>query len=277
MLELRGQSITVYYRGGKLFEIKEASSSYEFKYGDPKYNTDGISLPEITLTTNDGDLKEKLREYVIRFKYCIDTYFGRIRYEEHDPARFSIENEIRQHLVRENNYTGNANQTDYFILDTEYQTSKGNKFDIVAIEWLANQSARKLQKKYRPRLVIFELKYGEKAIGGKCGMSAHLEDFKAFCKDETEVKAFKEDMIKVLEQKRKLGLIPYLEYSRNKNVIQEFEDEIDFVFLIANYKKESTKLKTEIDKIGQCKLIEANYLGYGLFAHRIINSNDLNL
>ncbi len=111
-------------------------------------------------------------------------------------------------------------------------------------------------------------------------MSAHLEDFKEFCKDETKVKAFKEDMIKVLEQKRKLGLIPYLnpKYG-NKNAVQEFEEEIDFVFLIANYKKESTKLNTEITKIGECKLIEANYLGYGLFKHKLrtINSNDLNL
>lgn len=51
------------------------------------------------------------------------------------------------------------------------------------------------------------------------------------------------------------------------------------MFLIANYKKESTKLNTEITKIDQCKLIEANYLGYGLFKHKLrtINSNDLNL
>lgn len=267
MLELRGKSITVYYRGGRLLEITESRGGYKFKHGDKRYNRENIALPEVIISSK-ACYTASLEEYIMRFKHCIDTYFGGIRCRERVRSRFSIENEIRQHIVRENNYTADASETDYFAIDTEYTTSRGKKFDIVAIEWLANAGDRKLQRGYRPRLVIFELKYGGKAVGGRCGLSDHLGDFEEFYEDSSEVEAFKRDMLEVLRQKRELGMIPYLR-DVNSNDIEEFADDIDFIFLMANYKSESSKLKAEIEKMGRFKTIEANHLGYGLYKHTL--------
>ena len=141
MLDLRGQSVTVYYRGGKIFSIKEKSRGlggvYEFIPGDKKYrNYDSAPFKEIYLPSiENGIKKQELEEYIAKFKYNIDIYFGDKKVDK----RYSIENEIRQHLVRENNNTNSAYQTDYFILDTEYQTPKGKKFDIISRYLLPRQ------------------------------------------------------------------------------------------------------------------------------------------
>ena len=110
-------------------------------------------------------------------------------------------------MVRENNYTKKSKQTDYFIIDTEYETHNKKKFDIVALEWIANASKRKLQGGYKPQLVVFELKYAEAAIRDKCGLRDHLEAFEDFVADKTRVENFKKEMLDVLKQKREVGLI----------------------------------------------------------------------
>ena len=275
MLELRGNRVSIYYRGGLLFEIENKQDAYIFKNGDDKYYAGhNYELPTISFPNNDLCDTNKLKDYIARFKYIIDNYFGGIRCESTNRTRFSIENELRQHLVRENNYTISANQTDYFIIDTEYQTPDKKKFDIVAIEWISESGKRKLQGGYKPKLVIFELKYGDKAISGKCGLASHLKDFNTFIKDTKRKESFKEEMLKLLQQKRFLGLIPYLSKSNN-NEVKEFDDEVDFVFLLANYYSKSSNLRNEIDEIenkgGTFKMIAANYLGYGLFKDKMLD------
>lgn len=271
MLELRGNRIITYYRGGKLLEIEEvAPSIYSFNAGDKNYLT-GNSVPSLKSIMDRGQCNiELLETYIAKFKYYIDKYFGGIRNGSTRRNRFSIENEIRQHLVRENNHTKKADQTDYFIIDTEYETHNKKKFDIVALEWIANASKRKQQGGYKPQLVVFELKYAEAAISNKCGIRDHLKDFEDFVADEIRVKNFKEEMLKVLEQKRELGLIPYLSF-RNKNKVSDVVKDIEFVNIIANYKNESTLLLKEITAISQFKIMTSNFMGYGLYKRNIIN------
>lgn len=272
MLELRGNRVTIYYRGGRLLEIEEANSStYSFLAGDSGYLM-GNSVPSLNNIMDRGQYNiEPLKNYIAKFKYYIDIYFGGIRNDSTDDRkRFSIENEIRQHLARENNHTTKARQTDYFIIDTEYEIYNGKKFDIVALEWIANASERKLQRGYKPQLVVFELKYAEDAITGKCGLCDHLKDFEDFVADETRVEKFKEEMLKVLEQKREMGLIPYLSFINN-NKVSDVVNDIEFINIIANYKNESTLLLREINAISRFKMITSNFMGYGLYKRNIIN------
>lgn len=276
MLDLRGKSIMVYYRGGKLLEIKENGKSYQFICGDKKYIVTNLTIPNVEFADDGSYDTSLIEEYIAKFKYNMDIYFGGIRIDDKRPKRHSLENEIRQHIVRENNYTRNANSTDYFIIDTEYETTQKKKFDIVAIEWEADISTRKLQKGYQPKIVIFELKYGEDAIGEKCGLNDHLRDFNNFMTNTEEVACFKEDMLKVLNQKRELGLIPYLNPNlkgNNKNKITAFNDDIDFIFLIANYNKRSTKLMNEIKNMDKFKMLTSSYLGYGLYKNSLVDKS----
>lgn len=266
-LEFRKKKIIIYYRGGKLLEVKEKRPNiYEFVSGDKGYNPKmkDFNKPSIA----------ELDQYIPQFKNIIDLYFGGSRLDKKERVRFSFENEIRQHIVRENNFANKADQTDYFIIDVEYETELRKKFDIVAIEWEANPTYRKLQKKYTPKIVIFELKYAEASIQSKCGLEDHLKDFESFKKNVDEVNKFKSDMLDVLKHKRELGLIPYLNKT-NKNVVTKFAEEVSFVNIIANFKKESSTLKKEVDKMDKFDMIIANFMGYGLYKHCIRSKDEV--
>ena len=275
MLELRGDRITIYYRGGKLLEIKEKEdSSYGFYPGDTKYLGKSSPVPDLSgVMINRGCDTTTLEDYIAKFKYNIDKYFGGIRNKTKVKKRFSIENEIRQHLVRENNYTKGAEKTDYFIIDTEYQTKEGKKFDIVALEWISKSQARKQQGGYKPRIVVFELKYGEDAIKGNCGICGHIKDFDDFASDKNRVRDFIKEMTDVLKQKIQLRLIPYL---TAKNIIPKgIAKDIDFVTIIANYKNASKSLLNEIVKSPKFQMMTANFLGYGLYKQNLLDNKQV--
>lgn len=264
-LEFRGTSIIIYYRGGKLLEIKEINTGYEFISGNLNYNLianiENLAKPELN----------NIVEYIPIFKHIIDIYFGGIRSNNIQPRkRYSLENEIRQHIVRENNYTKISGQTDYFILDTEYTTTFKKKFDIVAIEWESKGNQRKLYNGYVPKLVIIELKYGEKSLPNQSGLKNHLTDFERFVNNKSETEAFKQDMLIVLEQKRKLCLIPYLA-KINSYKVNQFDDNIEFAFIIANYKNQSKILEREIQEMNHFEMFVSNYMGYGLYKDSLLS------
>ena len=111
-------------------------------------------------------------------------------------------------------------------------------------------------------------------MAGNSGLKSHLDDFKLFKENDEIVKSFKEDMLKVLYQKRQLGLIPYLKW-KNKNDIVEFADDIELIFLIANYKKNSEVLMREIEKMEEFQMITSSYLGYGLYKNNLVDKSIL--
>jgi len=280
-LELRGKSVIVYYRGGKLLEVEEtAVNRYRILPGDEGYNIGNRNYPHIIFEENQIE-RDMLEEYVRCFKQIIDLYFGSksenastIPSISSKRVRYSLENEIRQHLERENNTVRTAGQTDYFIIDVEYENAQGKKFDIVAVEWPNITVKRKLQKGYCPRLVIFELKYAKDSIKKrKCGIRDHAKDFDTFVSDSEQIEKFKNDMVSVFRQKRQLGLIPYF-VTENKNNVKAFDANVDFMFIIANYNLKSTMLKNEIAELPSFKMIQANFMGYGLYCCNILNQEE---
>ena len=97
-------------------------------------------------------------------------------------------------------------------------------------------------------------------------MESHIKNFEKFLTTK-DVSSFKSDMISVFCQKRKLGLIKGAEKYKE---ITKVSSNIDFVFLLANYKHDSSKLHNALDNIEDCKLIYANPMGYGLYSRNII-------
>ncbi|MDL2308850.1 hypothetical protein LJC68_04095 [Bacteroidales bacterium OttesenSCG-928-B11] len=249
-LELRGDSVVIYYRGGKLLTVKE--KGYELEKLDKNYITGGASIFDPTI--------KNIAEYFPKAKYIVDFYIRNVR-------NHLWEKEIQQRVVQENNYSSHSKSTDYYIIDTEYQENEIGRFDIVALRWDSDRTSRKLQKEYKPQITVFEVKQGCKSVSGESGMSAHLEDFKRFISDTAKVNAFKQDMINVFRQKRELGLID----CQNPHDISVIEDDIEFVFLLANYDPDSSSLKNELEKISDCKFIYANPMGYVLNARNVID------
>lgn len=124
------------------------------------------------------------------------------------------------------------------------------------------------------------MKYGDGAIAdNKAGMTKHFKDFQTFISNQNKVDSFKTEMLESLVQKRELGLIPYLS-EQNKNEIIEFEEAIDFGFIIANHDPESTHLIKALTQLGNLPgknnimFFVSNFYGYGLYVHNKFGYTD---
>ncbi|NDV58888.1 hypothetical protein [Bacteroides sp. 519] len=256
-MELRGDRITVYYRGGALFTIKE--DTYIFTGMDENYHK-MIRISPPTISTLD--------DYIPKAKHAIDIYVKKTR-------NHLWEKDIQQQIAKENNYSPNSFDTDYFIIDTEYQDL--GRFDIVALRWDSSKDAHKSSSKFLPIITVFEVKQGYSTCSGESGLYEHFNDFVSFTKNANKVEAFRMDMIEVFKQKRELGLI--IEMEKYKE-IKITDSKVDFIFLLANYKPKSIQVKNELERIKhggfdvEPKFIYANSMGYGLFARNIVGGDE---
>lgn len=272
-MQFRGITVVLYYRGCAILSVEK--NGMTLSTCDEKYFT------RCNIEPIKPDL-ENLITYLHQAKLAINTFISTIKE--------NTETEVQQLLVRENNYSRIANETDYYIIDIEYKTSSGSEFDIVALRWDSESEKRK--KPSGNELVIFEVKYGVGAVGeGKKGrgtkkatLSAHVADFNKFVEDKSVIKEFKEDMITVFQQKRELGLIRFKEsttqrmsmQSANENEIKEVADQIKFGLILCNYNSRSAVLKEELARFNDDFIFaKANFMGYGLYACNMGNRKDL--
>lgn len=265
-LEIRNNYVNIYYRGGNILDIKVSSKNiYNFHFDENYLKVDNTKITKADLDNfiNDKDWYS----FFSQMKQIMDFYFSSHRNEER---------EYQQMVVRENNYSSISNGTDYFIIDIEYDNHKNARFDLVAVEWLSDASKRKLHKDYKPKLVVIEMKYGDQALSGSAGMEKHWNDYNQFISNKLEINNFKDEMLKVFEQKRELGLIPCLSLSENKNPITQLATDIELAFLIANHDPASSKLRIELLKYLAMapKLITSNFMGYGIYIESIFELQD---
>ena len=259
-LEIRENYVNIYYRGGNILDVKIKKGLFSFHFKD-KYLA---NHPFLLYGTIEKQYKSmNWNEYFPVAKQAMDYYFTKIAKQER---------EFQQLVVRENNNSKIANGTDYFIIDIEYDNHSKARFDIIAVEWPTK--SRKLSKNnLPPKLVIFEMKYGDKAFTHFAGIQKHINDFKTFQSKSNEVIALKNEMLVVFQQKRDLGLIPCLSGigKTNAHSVKIFTNDIELIFLFVNHDPESTILKDELSYIHDqgIKFITANFLGYGLYLENV--------
>jgi hypothetical protein len=250
-LEIREDSINIYYRGGSALKVERKKSKYEYDF-NVEYLVPKRPSPNIT------ELLEKKNwfDYFSIVKQHMDFYFTKKRCEER---------EYQQILVRDNNYSSIANSTDFFIIDIEYAKDKA-RFDIIALEWPSDASIRKLNNGYKPKLVVMEMKYGDAAISGSASIEKHMKDFDAFYKQKGNVSSLKNEMLKAFKQKRQLGLIPCLGEGKNENEVKKIDENVYFAFILANHDPASSKLKKQLqfctEKTG---FIVSTFTGFGIY------------
>lgn len=243
-LELRGNYISIYYRGASILTIDEFSGV------KPMSQEYGMSIPDIT----------NIEDYFPKAKHIVDKYLCTVR-------NHLWEKDIQQQIVKENNYSSNSEGSDYFVIDIEY-ADNDSRFDIVALRWDSTSSSHKLSKNTKLEIAIFEVKQGEGSIDGKSGIIKHVSDFN---KLKLTPAAFIEDMTIVFSQKRYLGLIPSAENFKDVE-LDAVSTELTFALIIVNYKSQSSKLRRELELVsGECNLIYANAMGYGLYHKNIIS------
>ena len=255
-LELRGNYINVYYRGGSLLKVEvSGSDGYSVQFDE---NYGGVELPERRVQDCAGICKWLDRLPFL--KRAMDCHFAKNEKNER---------EFQQLLVRENNFSKNANSTDYFVIDIEYTAGAGHpeRFDLVAVQWPSTPPDERKKATGR-RLVIVEMKYGDGALGGEAGLCNHIQDIDRFLRRKSDLKRFKEDMVRVFNQKRRLGLMPGC-----KKDLKSFGDGKPILLLVlANHDPGKSTLCKVLGDLGrlECskadlRIATASFFGYGLY------------
>lgn len=263
-MEFRGNSFTLYYRGGALLTVEEISSG--------SYNWNGITGKYLLAGKDRYEQKhkdaEQFDEYIPEAKHIIDRYIVL------GPKNHLGEKEIQQLVVKENNYSPNSNDTDYFIVDMEYEEGK-SRFDLIALRWDSNGKSR---QKNEVSLAVIEVKQGYNTIRTSKkspGLRKHQKDFNAFIEKKQKshkLDDFCQDMLMIFKQKCELKLIRANEKMKKitcDSNLQLKTPEIDFICLLANFKDKSRALEIEFIGMEDCKFIKSSFAGYGLYANKM--------
>ena len=257
-LELRGNSINIYYRGGSLMKVKSSRSvgTYSISF-DKSYFRDGesINLPQRNISSR-SDVKQwiSVSPYL---KRAMDNRFAR---------KQNSEREFQQLLLRDNNFGSVANGTDYYICDIEYQSEYG-RFDMIAVNWPSTPIDR--QKSNDRRLAFVEVKYGDGALRGRAGLHDHIKHINNCVQMSEQLDGLKREMVEVFDQKHNLGLISC------KARLTSFSDETPLLLLaLINHDPGSEILRSQLDTLPDSPYVElriatASFLGYGLYEQGI--------
>lgn len=274
-LEFRGDHVEVYYRGCAIMNVYQDSI---IELADNKYFENNDLAKKLEhLKPVDPKVEMSLFDYIMLAKTAVDLY----------DKKEMRETDARQRIVYENNRSGVANDTDFFVIDIEYQNNAGKKFDIVALRWKSNGRVRQANNVKNIGLTIFELKYGMDSIGSSkdkdASISQHMKDYRNFIKPQNStenIPEFKRDMLRVFEQKCELQLIKFgdngNENWRNFKHFDIDEVKLNFGYIFANYKKSSRRIKLELKKFKEDFVyMESSYMGYGLYLSDMHKRKDL--
>ena len=281
-LEMRGDSVMVYYRGGKILTINDPDLHPDMKETgfltglDPNYSNEKKSKQDIPTPQHTCIL-----DYFAKAKLVIDNYEWNVKEK-------LGEKEIQQRVVSENNSMVNADETEFFFADMEWAENSvlGGRADLIAFHWGHMEHRKKELTMY-----LIEVKQGCDAIRTRelkkneqvsPGLSKHLQDFSKLQREKSLIKELKDDMLEVLRQKYCLGLVKGLDnlFCLDNGKITTtgitIIDEVRFVFLLANYLHYSDNLKNELKGMpDESYFFVSSFLGYGLYKDFILTKEKI--
>jgi len=248
-LQIRKDCFNIYYRGGNLMRLRRTRKGYRAEF-DTKYCAGTSSrVPSVppTVTTRADALAwvEAFQE----LKLFIDIYFA---------AGKGAEREAQQIIVRDNNRGEGGTASDFFICDIEFALGN-SRFDLVGVHWPSTGASRKKQEGHR--LVLMELKFGDKSHKGSSGLRKHVQDMTGLAQDPKRLASFREEMKLCFNQKVELGVIDC------PKPIEGFSAEPPlFMFILANHDPAKSALAQELKGLpGDILIATGNFMGYGLF------------
>ena len=253
-MELRGDSVSIYYRGGEILQVTERLEGYEILHSRDFYLDEEKSPPERL------DVETVLR-LLPQYKHTVDLFRRQNRGYTH---------ELQQMIQRENNTRmAPGRTTDYFFLDSDCLDSS-TKFDMVAIKWPEKSIPRR--KNAPPTLAIIEIIYDNALLHTK-KMRKYLSDLNPLLSDTEWVRTFAKDMSAVFSQKCKLGLIHGVQEPLFDTQIVPDTPEVILVFVHQEASSRGVDVllhQLDTGEYGFPVLVASSSLmGYGMFVERM--------
>jgi len=269
-LQFRGDSVDVYYRGGKVLNLKNNTDSYTAKI-DKNYFKDEI------IDFKADDIQDWIDKLPL-IKQARDFHYTE--------NKNTAEREFQQLIIRTNNYERTSNSSDIFITDMEYDFNVGTsdkkkgQIDLIGIEWSTNQRSK---NGLNTKLAFIEVKFGNGAVSGKSGLEDHLNDIKEYLTSyKKDYENLRDDTLKVFQQKRELELYSFGK-GGNDNQITKIDEKPYFIILLADYKNKENNLYDLIEKIDlrnyeehfDLRFSVASFMGYGLYSDSLLTKNKI--
>ena len=256
-LEIRGNYINIYYRGGNIIRIEGKQEVFQASFDRKYLDNDSTKVPDLPGVLNNPEAVKAWIDTIPFLKHEMDIWFG---------LHPKNEREFQQLMIRENNCGNSAKGTDYFICDVEYANDTG-RFDLIAVQWPSSSVHRKNNSNLR--LAFIEMKCLDNALTGTSGLCKHVKDINTFLSKTENLENIKEEMKVIFNQKLDLGLI------NNQKSIESFsDDKPEFILALINHDPESSILRNELERLPDCSYAEitiatSNFMGYGLYSQGI--------
>ncbi len=268
-LEIRNNYINIYYRGGNMMRVNQVNNQYRVKF-DFNY---------CKHKSSDSIYEKRIIENVTIEDWVNSIPFIKAEMDLWFNENPKLEREFQQLILRDNNNSSIANDTDYYVSDIEYANSEVKcRFDILGLKWESNSISRKNTNDLS--LAIMEFKYGDSSIYGKSGIEKHFIDTIDFINDIDKKKAIFNDAEKMYNQKIELGLIN----GQTKPIKINRDNKIELILLFANHKPSKTVLEREIKKANSIynlnketydiKIAFSSFLGYGLYSNQMLSIDE---
>jgi hypothetical protein len=247
MLGLRGTYLNVYYRGGSILRLEQIPGALQYRaFFDKNYAMGAAFAGCDHDTVANSDHADAWARAFKDLKHVMNRFL--VKYPK--PER-----EFQQLVAWENNRSGLANQTEYFVTDIEFaSTELRARFDMLGVKWLSTD--RQTARHCRP--VLFEMKYGDASLTGGSGLLEHLDDITNLLKDPRRREDLSKMVLDQFNQLNSLGLLKYNKSSRlNEGGLTGFEEDYrpELVFLLANHNPRSKALLNVLEQIATSEAI----------------------
>ena len=210
-VQIRNNYLNIYYDGGNIAKV---SSENSVVFDKNYFYTDMKNVPAKNISTEVKEvLTKKRNELISKFKAGnFQQYFDEAKNTMNAWFNANPKPERKeQHLLSIGN---RYRQSDYTIIDLEYQVSTESEFYCTYIPEVKGETKKGKPKKPRfdiiavnksGKLCVIELKKGSGALGSTSGLKEHHECYKHSI--GRNHKPFMDEMKNLLRQKQSFGLV----------------------------------------------------------------------